>query len=97
MSATAKLKSVPAIEAQMQSHSDQDRYESRKHLKFAIDSIKHGEDENAMALQAMLGSDRLHELLSYRSHTRGDQTPTVFFEKPGLSKPNVTPLPVYES
>jgi hypothetical protein len=50
-----------------------------------------------MALQAMLGSDRLHELLSYRSHTRGDQTPTVFFEKPGLSKPNVTPLPVYES
>ena len=35
-----------------------------------------------IALQAMLGSDRLHELLSYRSHFAGDPTPTVFFERP---------------
>ncbi len=45
----AKLKSVPAIEIQMQSHSDEARHQSRKHLKSAIDALKHGEDENAMA------------------------------------------------
>ena len=35
-----------------------------------------------LALQAMLGSDRMHEMLSMRSHFRGDPMPTVFFEKP---------------
>ena len=49
-----------------------------------------------LALQAMLGSDRLHELLSMRSHLSGDPTPTVFFEKPETASRPVPALPVYE-
>lgn len=32
-------------------------------------------------LQACLGSDRLHELLSYLASRQGNSSPTVFFEK----------------
>ncbi len=34
------------------------------------------------ALQAMLGSDRLHEALSWLAASKGVVAPTVFFEKP---------------
>jgi hypothetical protein len=43
-----------------------------------------------IAYQAVLGSDRLHEILSLRAHFQGDEEPTCFFEK----KP--VPLPEYE-
>ncbi len=33
-------------------------------------------------LQALLGSDRLHEALSWQAATRGVPHVTVFFEKP---------------
>ena len=33
-------------------------------------------------LQALLGSDLLHELLSWRQATKGSTAPTCFFEKP---------------
>lgn len=33
-------------------------------------------------LQAILGSDRLHESLSYQAAARGVANPTVFFERP---------------
>ncbi len=50
-----------------------------------------------LALQAMLGSDRLHELLSMRSHLAGDPPPTVFFEKlETASPPPPAPLPPFE-
>jgi hypothetical protein len=49
MSTPAKLKPTGGIEGTMRAHSDEARYQSRKHLKSAIDAIKHGEDENAMA------------------------------------------------
>lgn len=35
-----------------------------------------------IALQACLGSDRLHELLSWRALMRGSSMPTLFFERP---------------
>lgn len=35
-----------------------------------------------ICLQALLGSDRLHELLSWVSYSNGNKTPTVFFERP---------------
>jgi hypothetical protein len=33
-------------------------------------------------LQALLGSDLLHEILSWKQATAGNATPTCFFEKP---------------
>ena len=33
--------------------------------------------------QALLGSDRVREFLSYQRHVRGDATPTLFFETKG--------------
>lgn len=36
-----------------------------------------------IAMQAALGSDRMHEGLSLAAHRAGNQTPTVFFELPG--------------
>lgn len=33
-------------------------------------------------MQALLGSDRLHETLSWQGAVRGDANPTLFFEKP---------------
>lgn len=38
-----------------------------------------------IALQALLGSDRLHEILSWRAAEAGDERPTCFFEKPATS------------
>jgi hypothetical protein len=35
-----------------------------------------------IALQTMLGSDRIHEALSWQAAVRGDANPTVFFERP---------------
>jgi hypothetical protein len=36
-----------------------------------------------ITLQALIGSDRIHEALSWQAAVRGDEYPTVFFEKPG--------------
>lgn len=47
-----------------------------------------------IALQACLGSDRLHELLSLRALHRGDNEPTCFFEKPEPAPLNLPPRPI---
>lgn len=53
MTMTKRLKPTGSVtgsvEGTMQAHSDEARHQSRKHLKSAIDALKHGEDENAMA------------------------------------------------
>jgi len=36
-----------------------------------------------VALQAIMGSDRVREFLSYVQHRNGDQHPILFIEKPG--------------
>ena len=54
----------------------------RSHVTVTFDDDTPLTNIERLALQAMLGSDRLHELLSYRSHFRGDPEPTCFFEKP---------------
>ncbi len=38
-------------------------------------------NEERILLQACLGSDRLHELLSYLASRQGNPQPSVFFEK----------------
>lgn len=38
-------------------------------------------DKERILLQACLGSDRLHELLSYLASKSGNPAPSVFFEK----------------
>jgi hypothetical protein len=40
-----------------------------------------------IALQALLGSDRVREVLSWQRATRGDPVPTLFFERPSDSSP----------
>jgi hypothetical protein len=37
-------------------------------------------------LQALMGSDRIREVLSWQRATRGDARPTLFFEKPDLAQ-----------
>lgn len=44
-------------------------------------------------LQALLGSDLLHEVLSWRSATKGVEHPTLFFEKPNAQLPAGPPPP----
>jgi hypothetical protein len=36
-----------------------------------------------ITIQAVLGSDLMRELLSFRRYVTGDAAPTLFFEKPG--------------
>jgi hypothetical protein len=43
------VKTITAIGHQMQSHSDEARHACTEHMAAALDAIKHGEDENAMA------------------------------------------------
>lgn len=40
-----------------------------------------------IALQAIMGSDRLHEALSWANAERGQRAPTCFFEKPPAQLP----------
>ena len=44
-----KRKSVSGIEMQFTAHSDEARAKTRAHLRNAIQALKHGEDDNAMA------------------------------------------------
>jgi|SRR6185312_8516346 len=50
-----------------------------------------------IALQAVLGSDLMRELLSYIRYARNDEAPTLFFEtKGGPYDPGAPKLPKYE-
>lgn len=43
------MKTIKAVELQMQAHADTAKEESTKHMRDAVDALKHGEDDNAMA------------------------------------------------
>lgn len=43
------MKPISGIEIQMHSHSDEARNACMEHMAAALDAIKHGEDDNAMA------------------------------------------------
>ncbi len=53
----------------------------REHITVTLVRNVDGPEER-IALQAVLGSDRLHEALSLARAFGGAETPTVFFEKP---------------
>lgn len=60
------------------------------HVTVTLNRAVASYDERLM-LQAMLGSDLLHEALCWREHAHGLDAPTVFFEKP-----EVVDLPQWE-
>lgn len=58
-----------------------DRYHIRVRLSRPVK-----DDRERVALQALLGSDRLHEALSWAAAERGVVGVTVFFEKPASAE-----------
>lgn len=63
----------------------------RFHARVQISRAVHDAGERC-ALQSILGSDLLHEALSYVAALHGVASPTVFFEKPGFTVP-YAPMP----
>lgn len=61
--------------------SSPSRKAHRHHVYVTLDRPVVDNAERIM-LQALLGSDLLHEVLSWLSHVRGETAPTLFFERP---------------
>ncbi len=59
--------------------------EGRFHIRVTLSRPVTGDIER-IALQALLGSDRLHEVLSWRAVQAGQRDVTLFFEKPITTK-----------
>lgn len=53
----------------------------KRHITVTLDQPIN--DYQRIALQSIMGSDRVREFLSYVQHRNGDQHPILFLEKPG--------------
>ena len=81
-----------AIGGSFEERSSPSRKPHRRHIYVTLGRPVTDNAERIL-LQVLLGSDRLHEILSWCSHVRGCDTPTLFFEKPE----DVRPAPAAES
>lgn len=60
--------------------------EGRRHIRVTLNRPVESAFERIL-LQALVGSDRTHEIQSFRCAVRGDKNPTRFFEKPAKVDP----------
>lgn len=59
--------------------------DGRFHIVVTLTDRDLESDAERILLQALLGSDRTREVLSWQRMVRGETTPTLFFEKEGVT------------